>query len=73
MLNYIILQYSFCFRLRTLERGQNFNLIPWAHRSINKTKIPIAIPEASTTKIGATVTTLISILEGSLSGSFKTA
>jgi hypothetical protein len=67
------LQYSICRNLRTLPRGQNFNMFPWTHLSINSVKIPIIYPAASTAKIGATVTILTSIVDGCLSGSFKTA
>jgi len=47
-------------------------MFPWTHRSINSTKIPITYPAASTTKIGATVTVLTSIVDGCSSGSFET-
>jgi hypothetical protein len=43
-------------------------MFPWTHRSINSTKIPITYPAVSTAIIGATVTMLTSIVEGSLSG-----
>ena len=56
-------QHSFCQRLRTLPFGRDFNKFPWTHRSINSTKIPITYPAASTTKIGATVTMLTSIVD----------
>ena len=61
-----------CCHLRTLPRGQNFNMIPWAYRSINRTKIPITYPAASTTKIGITLAMLTSIEDGCFSGSFET-
>jgi uncharacterized integral membrane protein len=47
-------------------------MFPWKHRSINNTKIPITYPAASTTKIGATVTMLTSIVDGCLTGFFET-
>jgi hypothetical protein len=46
-------------------------MFPWTHRSINSMKIPVTHPAASTTKIGATVTRLTSIVDGCFSGSFK--
>jgi hypothetical protein len=46
-------------------------MFPWKHRSINSTKIPITHPAASTTKIGATVTMLTSIVEGGLTVFFE--
>jgi len=61
---YSSLQYSICRHLRTLPRGQHFNMFPWTHRSITSTKIPITYPAASTTKIGATVSMLTSIADG---------
>jgi hypothetical protein len=64
--------YSICRHLRTLPRGQHFNVFTWTHRSINSTKIPITYPAASTTKIGATVNRLTSIIDGCSSGSFET-
>jgi hypothetical protein len=48
-------------------------VFPWTHRSTNSMKIPIIYPAASTTKIGATVTMLTSIVDGCSLCSFKTA
>ena len=62
---------QFAAHLRTLPRGQQFNMFPCKHRSINSTKIPITYPAASTTKIGATVTMPTSIVDGCLSGFFE--
>ena len=56
------LQHWFCHLLRTLPSGWDINKFPWTHRSINSTKKPITYPAASTTKIGATVTMLTSIV-----------
>jgi hypothetical protein len=61
-----------CYHLRTLPRGQHFNMFPRTHRSISRKKIPITYPAASTTKIGVTVTMLTSIVDGCFSGSFET-
>ena len=46
-------------------------MFPWTHRSINSTKIPITYPAASTTKIGATVTMLTSIVDCGLLDFFE--
>jgi hypothetical protein len=56
---------SFCCHLQTLPRDQHWNILQSALRSINSTKIPNTYPAASTTKIGATVTMLTSIIVGS--------
>jgi len=50
---------------------QEFQYVSTGTFSIKSTKIPITYPAPSTTKIGATVTMLTSIIEGCTSGSFE--
>jgi hypothetical protein len=60
--------FSLLYGDRKLLSGQPFNIFPWKYFSITSIRNPIIYPATSSTKIGATVSKLTTIADGSVLG-----